>query len=155
MALNVGLGITAFTLPAALFPKRVRSSFNGIAAALGKSGAAVGAFSFRVLSSMIGFELVIAICSVIALIGAIMSFLLISSKDLMAEQGDGKEASTEDDLDVLDDKYVELGTGNGILPKQNGNASNKYNLNLLGFETDKSFSAVTNTLHVKHDDEQQ
>ena len=46
---NFGPGTTTFLLPAAVFPIEIRSTMNGFAAALGKVGAAIGAYGYEAL----------------------------------------------------------------------------------------------------------
>mmetsp|Transcript_8183 Transcript_8183/g.12217 ORF Transcript_8183/g.12217 Transcript_8183/m.12217 type:complete len:480 (+) Transcript_8183:43-1482(+) len=72
-SVNLGLGITSFSLPAALFDKKIRATFNGIAAAMGKFGAFVGAFSFPYIAEAVSFELVLGICAGVSIVGAVVS----------------------------------------------------------------------------------
>lgn len=46
-SLNAGPSMTTYCLPSKTFPYEIRSTFNGISAACGKLGAAVGAFMVR------------------------------------------------------------------------------------------------------------
>jgi len=43
-SLNAGPAMTTYVLPAQTFPIEIRSTYNGISAACGKVGAAVGAY---------------------------------------------------------------------------------------------------------------
>lgn len=85
MSLNIGAGITTYALPAALFPKKIRSTFNGLAAAIGKLGAFCGAFSFHAIADEVGYSWVTGMCSFVALIGAIVTVLFIDSNDISTE----------------------------------------------------------------------
>jgi PHS family inorganic phosphate transporter-like MFS transporter len=82
---NFGVGLTAFTLPAALFPKRIRSTFNGLAAATGKLGAFIGAFSFRAITQTQGFAFLLGLCAVLSTVGGIVSWLLIDQSSILNE----------------------------------------------------------------------
>jgi MFS family permease len=59
-----GPNTTTFIYPAEIFPIRVRTTSHGIAATIGKVGAAIGTFSFPLAGPMI----VAAVCSTIGLI---------------------------------------------------------------------------------------
>ena len=66
-----GPNSTTFIYPAEIFPMRVRTTSHGIAATIGKVGAAVGTFSFPLLQSAYGLPgpmWVAVVCSVIGLI---------------------------------------------------------------------------------------
>jgi PHS family inorganic phosphate transporter-like MFS transporter len=66
-----GPNTTTFIYPAEIFPIRVRTTSHGIAATIGKVGAAIGTFSFPLLQSAFGLPgpmIVAAVCSVIGLI---------------------------------------------------------------------------------------
>lgn len=78
-ALQAGVNVTVFSLPSATFGEDVRSTMNGIAAALGKAGATVGAFSFIPLvdSGVDGFAYVMGVACVLCALGAVISHLFI------------------------------------------------------------------------------
>jgi len=66
-----GPNTTTFIYPAEIFPIRVRTTSHGIAATIGKVGAAIGTFSFPLLQSaygLVGPMIVAAACSIIGLI---------------------------------------------------------------------------------------
>jgi PHS family inorganic phosphate transporter-like MFS transporter len=100
VSMNVGAGITTFSLPAAFFPKRIRSTFNGFAAAIGKIGAFIGAFSFRLIAQTQGFAFVLGICTAVSLVAALISFFLIDQKLILNEDehhdNDEKHANSEE-----------------------------------------------------------
>eukprot|EP01035_Chromulina_nebulosa_P018609 gene18609-24338_t len=70
-SIQSGVNITAFALPSALYPKQVRSTYNGIASALGKVGAVIGSYSFNYIAEDSSYAVVMGISCVIAVIGAI------------------------------------------------------------------------------------
>jgi PHS family inorganic phosphate transporter-like MFS transporter len=82
-SLNFGLGATTYAYPAAIFPKTIRSTFNGIASACGKAGAFFGAFTFiYMVESAVGFSGVIGICSFVAFLGATLTYSLTKADDI-------------------------------------------------------------------------
>jgi PHS family inorganic phosphate transporter-like MFS transporter len=85
-SLNFGSGITTFALPAALFPKEIRTTFNGMAAAMGKTGAVVSTFSFYLIAESAGYPCLLAICASISLFGSVFTWFMIDSKQLMSEE---------------------------------------------------------------------
>ncbi len=89
LSMNLGAGITTFTLPAAFFPKRIRSTFNGFAAAIGKVGAFIGAFSFRLIAQAQGFAFVLGICAIVAAAAALISLFLIDQSTILNEDEQG------------------------------------------------------------------
>mmetsp|Transcript_38950 Transcript_38950/g.50355 ORF Transcript_38950/g.50355 Transcript_38950/m.50355 type:complete len:450 (+) Transcript_38950:113-1462(+) len=74
---NFGPNSTTFILPSLTFPAEVRSSFNGIAAAMGKLGALVGSLCFEPLSEVIGSSNVLIVCGIIAICGIILTTLFV------------------------------------------------------------------------------
>jgi PHS family inorganic phosphate transporter-like MFS transporter len=85
-AMNFGVGITTFSLPAALFPKEIRSTFNGISAAMGKVGAVISTFSFYYIAEDAGYPALIALCCIVALFGALLSYFFILPEELLSEE---------------------------------------------------------------------
>jgi PHS family inorganic phosphate transporter-like MFS transporter len=83
-SLNFGLGSTTYSLPAALFHKEIRGTFNGICAAMGKVGAAIGAFTFYYIAETdAGYTTVIALCAFISLLGLLVTVLFIHTYDFL------------------------------------------------------------------------
>lgn len=54
--LNIGPNCTTFLLPVEVFPTRVRATAHGIAAATGKAGAVITAFTFGSVRDRIGLN---------------------------------------------------------------------------------------------------
>jgi len=67
---NFGPGSTTYLYPSRLFPRDVKASLNGVAAAAGKVGGWVGGYFFPPLLDSWGLEVVLAMCATIALVGA-------------------------------------------------------------------------------------
>ena len=79
-SLSGGPMLTTFILPAETFPKEIRSTFGGIAAACGKLGAFVGAFSFGPLASSTSLPFVMAVCALLAVLGALLTHTCIGAE---------------------------------------------------------------------------
>ena len=75
--MQCGVNVTTFVLPSAVFRKEVRSTCNGAAAAIGKSGAFIGAYLFPVVihSSKNWVVIVLGTCSTICVIGGTLTFM--------------------------------------------------------------------------------
>lgn len=84
---NFGPNTTTFVIPGEIYPPEVRATCHGISAASGKLGAAAGAYIFPVLlgaseglaPSPQGLKMCFYICSVVALLGALVTTLFIPS----------------------------------------------------------------------------
>ena len=68
---------TTFMLPQEVFPKRIRSSMNGISAAAGKFGAVIGAALFAPVDVYEGLTVTLVGCALLSLVGALMTFMLV------------------------------------------------------------------------------
>jgi len=76
-ALNWGVNVTTYCLPAEVFPKAVRTTFFGLAAGMGKVGALIGSASFASITDAVGFGGVYALCAGISVVGLIVTVLLV------------------------------------------------------------------------------
>mmetsp|Transcript_25569 Transcript_25569/g.45409 ORF Transcript_25569/g.45409 Transcript_25569/m.45409 type:complete len:461 (+) Transcript_25569:79-1461(+) len=90
-ALNWGPNITTFILPAEVYPPKVRSTMNGISAALGKFGAIIGTFIYQPIYDAFGMPTLMAVAGSIAMIGAILSYFTVHS--MTQEQADAIAAA--------------------------------------------------------------
>jgi PHS family inorganic phosphate transporter-like MFS transporter len=72
-----GPNVTTFVYPAEIFPVMVRSSAHGISAALGKTGAFIGAFIFPYLLSNFHLPGAMAFAAVVSLIGLVLTFVAL------------------------------------------------------------------------------
>jgi MFS transporter, PHS family, inorganic phosphate transporter len=84
--MNFGAGVTTFSMPAALFPKEIRATFNGLSAAMGKCGAVVSTFSFYLIAVQAGYPVLLSICTIVAFLGAVLTWWLIDDRQLLSEQ---------------------------------------------------------------------
>lgn len=89
-SLNFGAGITTFSLPAALFPKEIRTTFNGLAAAMGKIGAVLSTFTFYLIAEQAGYPTLLAICSAVSFFGVVFTYVLIDSTHLLTDSSAGQ-----------------------------------------------------------------
>ena len=76
-SLSFGPNVTTFILPSETYPSEVRSTFNGISAAAGKLGAAVGAYMFGALAKVTSYVIVMIICGALAILGSLLSWWFI------------------------------------------------------------------------------
>eukprot|EP01038_Epipyxis_sp_PR26KG_P008485 gene8485-11469_t len=80
-SLSFGPNLTTYILPAETYPKKVRSSFNGISAACGKLGAFTGVYMFGPLASATSYPTVMVLCAIISVLGAVVSYVFIPGAD--------------------------------------------------------------------------
>lgn len=79
---NFGPNSTSFILPSLTFPADVRSSFNGFAAASGKTGALLGSCLFDPMSSWIGTDNTLIVCGAVALAGLLLTAFFVDAAEL-------------------------------------------------------------------------
>lgn len=93
-SLNFGPNVTTYVLPAQTYPKNIRSTCNGISAAMGKLGAVTGCYLFNIDN----FVLIMVISGFISIIGAILSIFI----DDLDNNNDTKSNNiNNDDDDVM------------------------------------------------------
>ena len=92
---NFGPGATTYLYPSKMFPKEVKASLNGVAAAAGKVGGWVGGYCFPPLLDAWGLEVVLGLCAVIALVGAGVTVGTLE-RDVM-KGGGGREKEEEEE----------------------------------------------------------
>ena len=116
-SLNSGPSMTTFCLPAETFPMEIRTTFNGISAASGKLGAAVGAYMFGPVAAATSFPSVMILCGALCLLGSLISYMYIEDQDINAGTGTGAGAGgyqqlertvreDEDDEDLMRVRYL-------------------------------------------------
>ncbi|HLG63700.1 MAG TPA: MFS transporter [Ktedonosporobacter sp.] len=72
-----GPNVTTFVYPSEIFPVMIRSSTHGIAAALGKVGAFLGAFAFPYLLTTVHLPGAMAVAAITSLLGLLLTFLTL------------------------------------------------------------------------------
>jgi PHS family inorganic phosphate transporter-like MFS transporter len=72
-----GPNVTTFVYPAEVFPVMVRSSAHGIAAALGKIGAFIGAFAFPYLLTAFHLPGAMAVSAITSLLGLLLTLFTL------------------------------------------------------------------------------
>jgi len=77
---NYGPNTTTYLMPSLIFPRKCRSTLNGLSAAAGKLGAVLGASLFAPISNTYGDQIVMAICALISIIGVGITYLCIPNK---------------------------------------------------------------------------
>ncbi|KAL7686711.1 putative major facilitator superfamily, MFS transporter superfamily [Plasmopara halstedii] len=77
---NFGPNVGTFCLPAEIFSEDVRVELNGIAAAAGKLGAAVGAASFGIIEARFGVSYLLGLSATVSMLGALVTYKYIPSK---------------------------------------------------------------------------
>lgn len=80
-ALSYGPNTTTFTLPATMYPKEIRSTMNGVSAAMGKLGAVVGVYIFSNLASVVDFEVIMGLCTGVAALGAYITWYYLDAEE--------------------------------------------------------------------------
>eukprot|EP00644_Phytophthora_capsici_P014043 jgi/Phyca11/559215/estExt2_Genewise1.C_PHYCAscaffold_30152 len=81
---NFGPNVGTFCLPAEIFPEDVRVELNGVAAAVGKLGAAVGAASFGIIEARFGVSHLLILSATVSLLGAFVTYKFIPTKHYTA-----------------------------------------------------------------------
>lgn len=76
-SLQFGPNTTTYVLPSGVYPREVRSTMNGFSAACGKMGAVVGAYMFGAVADATSFPTVMALCAVLSILGAIVTYYYI------------------------------------------------------------------------------
>jgi Sugar (and other) transporter len=90
-AVNAGPNPTTFTLPAEVYPTRLRATGQGLAAACGKVGAAVGIFLLPTLQAAVGLPLVMIVMAALCLVALVTTVVFRvepkgrSLEDIVAE----------------------------------------------------------------------
>jgi len=69
--MQCGVNVTSYVFPSLMFRKEVRSSFNGVAAAMGKSGAILGAYLFPLIADHVqhGYAVVMIVTTGLCFLG--------------------------------------------------------------------------------------
>lgn len=85
-SLNWGCNVSTYVLPIEIFPKKIRSSFHGLAACSGKVGALIGSLCFTFLNKTSssasqhgssGISVTFFVCSLLSFIGLFVTWVFI------------------------------------------------------------------------------
>lgn len=123
--LNSTVNVTTFLLPVEVFPTRVRGTAHGIAAASGKAGAILTAFTFGTVNQKIGIQGTLGIFSGVMVLAAFCTLLIpettgktieeietgvLYGVDGSLSENEGLPSTPTDSIQVLvgGDKKVEL-----------------------------------------------
>jgi PHS family inorganic phosphate transporter-like MFS transporter len=98
MSLLFGVPVGTYALPAAVFEKDIRCTFNGIAAAMGKTGAIVGAFTFYYIAKA-SIHAVLITCIVMCAFGAYVTHAYIADRDMKRDDAAGSASAIPGDDD--------------------------------------------------------
>ncbi|HEY4386253.1 MAG TPA: MFS transporter [Ktedonobacteraceae bacterium] len=79
-----GPNVTTFVYPAEIFPVMIRSSSHGIAAALGKIGAFIGAFAFPYLLATWHLPGAMAVSAITSVLGLLLTLLTLPEPNQIA-----------------------------------------------------------------------
>ncbi len=76
MMMNLGPNSTTFLLSGEVFPSAIRASGAGLAGAIAKSGAVLGALSLPILQEIIGISNLLRLLAVVCLLAAVITYSL-------------------------------------------------------------------------------
>ena len=97
---NFGPNSTTFILPAETFPPHIRTTMNGVSAAMGKAGATLGTAAFKPLEDATSLGFTMVMCAVVSVVGFIVTYFFVEDRRGMRAEGE------EDDLDsALESQY--------------------------------------------------
>ena len=89
-------GIPVFTLPNVLFPADIRAGCHGVAAAVGKVGAAIGTYMFPIMIAQIGVGPVFLIAGGFCILLLFISLAFVppstSGEEVIANRGEQNTA---------------------------------------------------------------
>lgn len=88
---SIGVGISTYVLPALLFERKIRSTFNGMCAAMGKVGAFVGSMTFSAIarSANNGTTVVMILCFLVSTAACFLSQRYVVIQQHASEIGAG------------------------------------------------------------------
>jgi MFS family permease len=97
---NAGPNSTTWTLPSELFPTSLRGSANGLAAAAGKLGAAVGIFFLPVLEDAWGLTLLMIAVAAVCFLGYLVTAIFGAGLETNGRALEGSEVGGRKSEDV-------------------------------------------------------
>jgi PHS family inorganic phosphate transporter-like MFS transporter len=114
LVLNATTNVTTFLLPVEVFPTRVRGTAHGIAAASGKCGAVLTAFTFGTVNQKIGLPGVLGLFSGIMVLCALCTLLIPETKGVSIEDVEGDVLYGGHPKSSADSSSTEI----SVMPKQ-------------------------------------
>jgi len=91
---NFGPNSTTFILPSETFPPEVRTTLNGVSAAAGKIGAAIGVAAFPYVVAAVGKGFTLVVCGGVSMLGFIITLIFV--KDMRGKAMTGSEEVIDD-----------------------------------------------------------
>merc|ERR1712110_604648 len=79
--INSGPSVTTFVLPSETYPPEVRSTFNGLSAAMGKTGATLATFADYYIYDMFGITYNLYLYACFGVLGAIITIFFVEDID--------------------------------------------------------------------------
>jgi len=79
--INSGPSVTTFVLPSETFPAEVRSTFNGLSAAMGKTGATMATFLDYYVYEAWGIQYNFYLYASVAVLGSIITYFFVEDID--------------------------------------------------------------------------
>ncbi|KAL1529839.1 hypothetical protein AB1Y20_000770 [Prymnesium parvum] len=95
IALNWGVNVSTYVLPAEVFPTEVRATFFGLSAAFGKVGALVGSAAFKSIQDAVDLDGVYYVCAGVCLLGMLITHLFIPPATGSSPRPFGEEHGVE------------------------------------------------------------
>jgi len=89
-SLTYGPNLTTFILPAQMYPREVRATFNGISAACGKLGAFTGVYVFGPLAETTSYATVMVVCGFLCVVGAAITHACLEPPQPVSRQVDSR-----------------------------------------------------------------
>ena len=97
-SLSFGPNLTTYILPAQVYPKKVRTTFNGLSAASGKLGAFTGVYLYGAIAKVSSYSVVMLISAAVAMFGFYISLVYITPEEGgVPNKGDMGEGMENDD----------------------------------------------------------
>lgn len=87
--IQFGTAVATFSLPASLFPFQIRARFNGVAAAMGKMGAFIGAAALGSIANSAGIAVMLGVAALVAFGGFLVGLFVVDSRNIDSVEGQG------------------------------------------------------------------
>ncbi|WP_304986072.1 MFS transporter [Coxiella-like endosymbiont] len=93
--INFGPNATTFLIPSEIYPIHIRARAHGLSAAIGKTGAFIGAFFLPLILKSIGLPFTMIFVAIASLLGIFASFLVPEMKGISLEARFAQNASRD------------------------------------------------------------